>query len=48
MTKDEFFIRFGEDPEEVLGPDWEEFVEEFLIKKKDSTNKDKTSFIESD
>ena len=34
MTKDEFFIRFGEDPEDILGPDWEEFVEEFINKRK--------------
>jgi len=33
MTKDEFFIRFGEDPEDILGPDWQEFVEEFINKK---------------
>ena len=30
MTKDEFFIMFGEDPEDILGPVWEEFIEEFL------------------
>ena len=33
IAKDEFFIMFGEDPEDILGPDWEEFVEEFLKKK---------------
>jgi DNA-binding ferritin-like protein (Dps family) len=33
MTKEEFFILFGKDPEDVLGPDWEEFIEEFLKKK---------------
>ncbi len=39
MTKNEFFILFDEDPEDILGPDWqefvEEFVEEFINKKKD-------------
>jgi len=35
MTKDEFFILFGEDPEDILGPDWQEFVEEYINKKKD-------------
>jgi len=38
MTKEEFIILFGEDPEEVLGPDWQEFVEEFINKKKDKPN----------
>jgi len=38
MTKDEFFILYGEDPEEILGPDWQEFVEEFMIKKNKGTD----------
>jgi len=38
MTKEEFIILFGEDPQEVLGSDWQEFVEEFINKKKDKPN----------
>jgi len=30
MTKEQFIKRFGEDPVDVLGPDWENYVEEYL------------------
>ena len=30
MTKEEFIKRFGEDPVDVLGNDWENYVEEYL------------------
>lgn len=30
MTKEEFIKRFGEDPIDVLGEDWENNIEEYL------------------
>ena len=30
MTKDEFKKLIGEDPEDLLGPDWENYIEEFM------------------
>lgn len=30
MTKEEFIKRFGEDPVDVLGEDWEDQIEEYL------------------
>jgi hypothetical protein len=30
MTKEQFIKRFGEDPVDVLGNDWENYVEEYL------------------
>lgn len=30
MTKEEFIKRFGEDPIDVLGEDWEDYVEEYI------------------
>jgi len=30
MTKEQFIKRFGEDPVDVLGDDWENFIEEYL------------------
>jgi hypothetical protein len=30
MTKEEFIKRFGEDPVDVLGNDWENYIEEYL------------------
>lgn len=30
MTKKEFIEMIGEDPEDILGADWENYAEEFL------------------
>jgi len=30
MDKQEFISLTGEDPEDVLGPDWENYIEDFL------------------
>ena len=30
MTKEQFVKRFGEDPIDVLGNDWENYIEEYL------------------
>jgi len=30
MTKEQFIKRFGEDPVDVLGNDWEDYIEEYL------------------
>ena len=30
MTKEQFIKRFGEDPVDVLGNDWENYIEEYL------------------
>lgn len=30
MTKEQFIKRFGEDPVDVLGEDWEEYLEDYL------------------
>ena len=30
MTKQQFIKQFGEDPVDVLGEDWENYVEEYL------------------
>lgn len=30
MTKEQFVKRFGEDPVDVLGEDWEEYLEDYL------------------
>ncbi len=30
MTKEQFIKRFGENPEDVLGPDWKNNIEEYL------------------
>ena len=34
MTKEEFIELTGEDPEDVLGPDWENLIEEYAISKR--------------
>ena len=30
MTKEQFIKRFSEDPVDVLGNDWENYIEEYL------------------
>ena len=30
MTKEEFKTLVGEDPEDILGPDWENYIEDFM------------------
>lgn len=30
MTKEQFIKRFGEDPVDVIGEDWENYIEEYL------------------
>lgn len=30
MTKEEFIERFGEDPVDVIGEDWEDYLEEYI------------------
>mgnify|MGYP001561335269 CR=1 FL=1 len=30
MTKEQFIEQFGEDPVDVLGQDWENYIEDYL------------------